>query len=147
MRTLSRKSDCIHNSDEHLACADTLLVVIDSQGRISLDRNTTTYLLGRGIDAVRLLWNSERRTMIFRPVKLATEFSCPIVRRKTSQQAAFSGQRFFRRVGWRTDRALLLPLKWRERERLLEVALPPEGLFARVNSQTTQEETRRDSSP
>jgi hypothetical protein len=92
MRTLSRKSDCIHNSDEHLACADTLLVVIDSQGRISLDRNTTTYLLGRGIDAVRLLWNSEQRTMIFRPVKLAAEFSRPIVRHKKSQQAAFSGQ-------------------------------------------------------
>ena len=60
--------------------------------------------------------------MIFRAVKPASEFSCPIVRRKKSQQASFSARRFFRRVGWRTDQALVLRLKWKDREQLFGVA-------------------------
>jgi hypothetical protein len=72
--------------------------------------------------------------MVFMPVKFTAEFSYPIIRDRKSQQATFSAQRFFRRVGWRTERALMLPLKW-NRERLLEVELPPELLSANSNSQ------------
>lgn len=136
MRESLREADCTRRSDEYLAAADALRVVIDSAGRISLDSDTTTYLLRRGIDAVRLLWNSEKRIMIFRPVKLASEFNYPIVRRKNSQQASFSARQFIRRVGWRTDQPRVLRLKWIDREQLLEVALPPEGLSKKVNRVT-----------
>ena len=135
-----READCTHGVDRHRACADTLRVVIDSEGRINLDSDTTTYLLRCGIDAVRLLWNPDKRTMIFKPVKLTSEFSCRIIRRKKTRQATFSAQRFLRRVGWRTDRSLILPLKWKGRERLLEVVLPPERLFAKHNLRSTGKE-------
>jgi hypothetical protein len=146
MRTPSREAGCTHSSDQHLLCAATLRVVIDSKGRVNLDSDTTTYLLRSGIDAVRLLWNAEQRTMVFSPVKLTSEFSYAIVRDKKSQQATFSAQRFFRRVGCRTEQAVMLPLKWRERERLLEVALPPE-LLSRSSAQPMREEARRQSEP
>jgi hypothetical protein len=97
---------------------------------VNLDADTTTYLLRSGIEAVRLLWNAEQRTMVLRLVKFTAEFSYPIVRDKKSRQATFSAQRFFRKVGWRTDQALMLPLRWKERERLLELALPPDRLAA-----------------
>ena len=145
MRTPSREAGCTPPSDQHLPCAGTLRVVIDSKGRVNLDSDTTTSLLRCGIDAVRLLWNAEQRTMVFRPVKLTSEFSYPIVRRKKSQQATFSAQRFFRRVGWRTEQALILPLKWKDHERLLEVALPSELLSAKLNSQPNRKEARRES--
>jgi hypothetical protein len=88
---------------------------------------------------------SSERTMALRPVKLTSEFSYPIIRRKKTQDATFSAQRFFRRVGWKTEQALILPLKWRDRERLLEVALPPELLSTTLNSQPNRKEARRKS--
>ena len=142
MRTPGRETDRARCSDQHLAYADTLRIVLDSKGRVSLDSNTTTYLLRSGVEAVRLLWNAERRTMVFRPVKFTAEFSYPIVRDKKSQQATFSAQRFFRRVGWRTDQVVILPIKWKDREQLLEVALPPEPLAARSNAQSNRKEAR-----
>jgi hypothetical protein len=134
MRTPSSELGCIHHSEEHLAYGDNLRVIIDSKGRVSLDSDTTTYLLRSGIEAVRLLWNAEQRAMVFRPVKLTSDFSYPVVRDRKSRQATFSAQRFFRRVGCRTEQTLILPLKWRERERLLEVALPLGLLSANLNS-------------
>ena len=80
--------------------------------------------------------------MIFRPVKLSSEFSYPIVRRRKSHDAIFSVQRFFRRVGWSAEQALILPIKWKERERLLEVALPPELLSAKLNTQRNRNEAQ-----
>jgi len=134
MRTPFSEADCTRGSGEYRPTADALRVVIDPAGRINLDSDTTNYLQRQGIEAVRLLWNSEQRTMIFRPVKFSAEFSYPIVRHKKSRQVSFSAQRFFRRVGWRTDRALVLPLKWKYRDRILELALPPERLSAKPKS-------------
>ena len=100
-----------HHSEQNVACANKLRIIIDSKGRVNLDSDTTTYLLRSRIEAVRLLWNAEQRTMIFKPVKLTSDFSYPIVRDRKSQQVTFSAQRFFRRVGWRTEQVLILPFK------------------------------------
>jgi hypothetical protein len=145
MKPFGKEAGRTYCSEQHLAHPDTLRVILDSRGRVNLDADTTTYLLRSGIEAVRLLWNAEQRIMVLKPVKFTTEFSYPIVRDKKSKQATFSAQRFFRRVGWRTEQALMLPLKWKDRERLLEVALPPELLSAQSNAQPNREEGRRNS--
>jgi hypothetical protein len=134
MRTPFREAGRTQRSDQDLSYANNLRVVLDSEGRVNLDADTTTCLLQSGIEAVRLLWNAEQRTMVLRPVKFTAEFSHPIVRDSKSQQASFRAQRFFRRIGWRTEQALMLPLKWKDRERCLEIALPTEGPSAKVNS-------------
>ena len=135
MRSPASELGCTHHSEQHLAYGDNLRVIIDSKGRVNLDADTTTYLLRSGIEAVRLLWNAEQRTMIFRPVKLTSDFSYPIVRDRKSRQATFSAQRFLRRIGWRTEQDLILPLRWKERERSLEVALPPDRFAVKRRSQ------------
>ena len=124
-----------HCSDHHLAYANTLRIVLDSKGCVNLDAHTTIYLLRSGIEAVRLLWNAEQRTMVLRPVKFTADFSYSIVRDRKSQQATFSAQRFFRKIGWRTEQDLILPLRWKERERSLEVALPPDRFAVKRRSQ------------
>jgi hypothetical protein len=73
--------------------------------------------------------------MVLRPVKFTADFSYPIVRDRKSQQATFSAQRFFRKIGWRTEQDLILPLRWKERERSLEVALPPDRFAVKRRSQ------------
>jgi len=135
MRTAGKEAGHTQRSGQHLAFTNTLRVVLDPKGRVNLEADTTSYLLRSGIEAVRLLWNAEQRTMVFRPAKLTSDFSYPIVRDRKSQQVTFSAQRFFRRVGWRTEQAIVLPMKWKERERLLEVALPPGFLSANLSSQ------------
>lgn len=135
MRSPYRELGCTHHSEQHPFCADKLRIILDSKGRVNLDADTTTYLLRSGIEAVRLLWNPEQRTMVLRPVKFTVDFSYPIVRDRKSQQATFSAQRFLRRVGWRTEHDLMLPLRWKERERLLEVVLPSDRFFVRRKSQ------------
>jgi hypothetical protein len=135
MRTAGKEASHTQRSGQHLAFTNTLRVVLDPKGRVNLDADTTSYLLRCGIEAVRLLWNAEQRTMVFRPVKLTSDFSYPIVRDRKSQQLTFSAQRFFRRVGWRTKQAIVLPMKWKEHERLLEVALPLEPPSATRDSQ------------
>ena len=95
-------------------------------GRLSLNADAGDILHRTGASFLHVLWDAEAYIVALRPVKKPDDKSYKITFAKGKRGASFSAQSFLNYIKWTGTEPKVVPIRWNEKEHLLEAALPKE---------------------
>ena len=116
-----------------------LTVAAPPDGRIFLNAAASRLLEKAGVGFVRILWDKTTCGLGLLAVQKGDQNSYSIVFSREGRQAAFSAKAFLRYIGWSADRRQTIRATWDEKQKMLEVKLPPRFVRTRERKTTKPE--------
>jgi hypothetical protein len=122
------------------ARVETPTISILPSGRIAINAAGVRILLAAGIKSVVILWDRRNHRVGIKAAQKGdtNAFAVSISRRSSANLRAKS---FLNFIGWSAPKKEMLPAAWNEREKMFEIALPPEHLGWEQNERMKRKKT------
>jgi hypothetical protein len=105
----------------------TPALTITTDGRFALNADAGDLLRSVGAKFAHLLWDAEARKIALRPLTKADSRSYKItVPHAHKRGMTVAAATFLRYIGWSSSIRATLAIEWNDKEKLLEVVLPPD---------------------
>jgi len=107
---------------------ETPTLSITTDGRIAINAAGVRILLSAGVRFVQLLWDSTIKRMALKAAPKGDKNSYAVSITPDKHAGSLRAKSFLSHIGWKASQRMTFPAIWNEKERMLEVALPPAHL-------------------
>jgi hypothetical protein len=101
-------------------------ITLRSEGRIAINAAAVRILKQVGIKNVLLLWDRSHRKIALKAAQKA-ETNAYAVSFTGNHSGIVRGKAFLEHIGWTTSQSQMFPATWNEKEKMLEITLPPQN--------------------
>ncbi len=98
------------------------------RGTIALNAAAARLLTAAGVKAVLLLWDKTNNKLAIKAAPRGDRNAYAVTILPDKHAGSLRAKSFFNHIGWNGSRRELLTATWNEKEKMLEVTLPPELL-------------------
>jgi hypothetical protein len=95
-------------------------------GRMAFNAAAVRILIEAGVTSVLLLWDKSNYKVALKAATKADKNSYAVSIVRASHSGSLRVKSFLHHIGWNAPKRTMLPMKWRERDRMFELTLPRE---------------------
>ncbi len=107
---------------------ETPTLAITTDGRIAFNAAAVRILVGAGARSVLLLWDKTNKRMALKAAARGEKNAYAVTITPDKHAGSLRAKSFLTHIGWIGSRRESFPAGWDEKQKMLEVALPPDRL-------------------